>query len=501
MKKNNIYRSAAQVTVFSTIEKGLSFFYRIILTRFIGAEGIGIYQLCLTVFAVFLTMSSSGVPVTVSRLMAKSNAQGDIKSKHAAVTAGIVLTLAVTVPVALIMLFAKNAFSFLFADKRCLNLFIILLPGLILTSVYAVIRGSFWGNKQFLPYSVIELLEDALMVFLGIALVYGVSDPVSGAQNAIIAVLISYIFSFCASLFWYFKKGGRLVSPKEQLKPLISSSVPITAMRTSTSLLNSVVAVLLPALLMGFCGMSSSEAISLYGICVGMAVPIIFIPNSLIGSIAVVVAPELSENYYSGKTKAVTYDVEKSVKAAIFISVLLLPLLFALGRPLGEFLYGNELSGDIVRYASFIMLPMCITMMTNTVLNSMNCEKRTLIYFLIGGAAMLISVLGLTKFIGVYSYIVGLALNFTVCAALNLKLLKQKCPTVKFGRYTLISAAVIAVSCLFGSLFSNLFTDFKPFVQIVICTPVQLLFTALALYALEMMTLKPFKKLLARGKT
>lgn len=496
--KNNIYRSAAQVTVFSTIEKGLSFFYRIALTRFIGAEGIGIYQLCLTVFAVFLTVASSGVPVTVSRLMAKSNAQGDINSKHAAVTAGVIMTLIVTVPIAIVMFFAKNAFSFLFADKRCLNIFVILLPGLIITSIYAVIRGSFWGNKQFLPYSVIELLEDALMVFAGIALVYGVADPVTGAQNAVIAVLISYVFSFCASLFWYFKKGGRFVNPKPQLKPLISSSVPITAMRTSTSLLNTFVAVLLPALLIAFCGMSNSEAISLYGITAGMAVPLIFMPNSLIGSIAVVVAPELSENYYSGKKRAVKYDIEKSVKAAIFIAVLLLPLLFSLGQPLGEFLYDNALCGEIVKYSSFIMLPMCITMMTNTVLNSMNCEKKTLIYFLIGGAAMLLCVLALTKWMGVYSYVAGLALNFLICAVLNLRLLKKKCPSVGYGKYTLSAIGIIAFSCVFGTLFNNIFKGLSPFLQILICAPVQLGFTALTLYCFEMLSFNPFKKLLSK---
>lgn len=238
MKKNNIYRSAAQVTVFSTVEKGLSFLYRIILTRIIGAEGLGIYQICLTVFAVFLTAASSGVPVTVSRLMAKSAAQNDVRGRHAAVTAGIVCTLAVTIPVALILFFGRNAFGFLFSDERCLQIFIILLPGLVITSVYAVIRGSFWGSKQFLPYSVIELLEDAVMVIAGVWLIYGVTDPVIGARNATIAVLVSYVFSFIVSLFWYFKKGGRLVNPKPQLKPLLAASTPITAMRTSTSLLN-----------------------------------------------------------------------------------------------------------------------------------------------------------------------------------------------------------------------------------------------------------------------
>lgn len=403
--KNNIYKSAAQVTVFSTVEKMLSFIYRIALSRMIGAEGLGIYQICLSVFAVFLTAASSGVPVTVSRLIAKSNAVNDIKSKHAAVTAGVLATLIVTIPVAIVLFSARGLLGTLFADDRCSNIFLILLPGLIITSVYAVMRGSFWGEKQFLPYSIIELLEDALMVGAGLALVYGVSDPVLGARNATLAVLISYVFSFFVSVGWYLHKGGKFVNPKKQLKPLFSSSLPITAMRTSTSVINSAVAVLLPVLLMSAFNMSNSEAISLYGVAIGMSVPILFIPSSLIGSISVVVAPELSENYYRKKTSLVRFDVEKSVKAAIFISTLLIPVLFVLGNEIGQILYSEKLSGEIIQRCSFILLPMCIAMITTTVLNSMNCEKKTLIYYFFGAAAMLISIVALTRFLGVYSYL------------------------------------------------------------------------------------------------
>ncbi len=497
--KNNIYKSAAQVTVFSTVEKGLSFLYRIILTRIIGAEGIGIYQICLTVFAVFLTAASSGVPVTVSRLMAKSGANNDIRGKHAAVTAGILCTLAVTVPAAIILFFGRNAFSFLFSDDRCVDIFIILLPGLILTSVYAVIRGSFWGNKQFLPYSVIELLEDAVMVGAGIWLIFGVSAPVLGAKYATVAVLISYVFSFVASIFWYIKKGGRFVNPKNQLKPLISSAAPITAMRTSTSLLNSAVAVILPALRINVCGYSNSEAIALYGVVLGMAIPMLFTPNALIGSIAVVVAPELSENYYKKREAAVRYDVEKTVKAAVFIAVMLVPILFVLGGAISEFLYANELCGEIVRISSFIILPMCVTMITNTVLNSMNCEKRTLLYFVAGAVTMLLCILFLTKFLGVYSYVVGLALAQIITAVLNLRLLKKKCDGVSYLKYTMHGVLVIIAACLFGWFFNGIMGRFlAPIWQIVVSAPIIIGFTAGALYCLEMFSTRPFKRLFAK---
>lgn len=497
--KTNIYKSAAQVTVFSTIEKCLSFIYRIILTRIIGAEGIGIYQICLTVFAVFLTAASSGVPITVSRLMAKSGASGDTRGKHAAVTAGIVSTLIITIPIAIILFFGRNAFGFLFSDDRCMDIFIILLPGLVLTSVYSVIRGSFWGNKQFVPYSVIELLEDAIMVVAGVWLVWGVSDPVDGARLAIIAVLISYVFSFCVSLFWYFRKGGRMVNPKPQLKPLFSAAAPITAMRTSTSLLNSAVAVILPLLLVNVCGYTNSEALALYGIVLGMAVPLIYSPNALIGSIAVVVAPELSENYYKKRNDAVRYDIEKTIKAAVFIAALLVPVLFVLGSALSVFLYDSELCGKIVTISSFMILPTCITMITNTVLNSMNCEKRTLVYFFIGAAVMLICLLFLTRYMGVYAYVLGISLSQIICAVLNLIYLSKKCTKLNYMRYLVHSILVITAACLFGWLLNGIISKYlAPVWQILICAPLIIAFTAVSLYCLEMFSMHPFKRLFAK---
>lgn len=498
--KQNIYRSAALVTVFSTVEKALSFFYRIVLSRIIGAEGLGIYQICLSVFAVFLTAASSGVPVTVSRLMAKNGAKNDLKGKNAAVTAGVVATLMFTVPMAIILFFGRNLLGFLFTDDRCMNVFILLLPGLILTSIYAVMRGSFWGNKQFLPYSIIELLEDAVMVVLGCVLVYGVTDPVAGAERAAIAVLVSYVFSFIVSLFWYFKKGGRFSNPKRQLKPLFSSSMPITAMRTSTSVLNSAVAILLPVLLMNAYGLTNSEAISLYGVAIGMSVPILFIPSALIGSISVVVAPELAENYYKNKTALVKFDIEKSVKAAIFIATLIIPVLFVLGDEIGTVLYSNEMSGEIIQNCAFILLPMCLAMITTTVLNSMNCEKKTLLYYIIGAALMIVSIVALTRFVGVYSYMIGLAASFVISAVFNLRLLAKKCEGIKFISYILRSIVVVIATCAFGMMLDGIISRFVATVwQMVICAPACLIFASAFLMCFEMFSFKPFKKLFKKA--
>ena len=499
--KNNIYKSAAQVTVFSTVEKTLSFIYRIILSRSIGAEGLGIYQICLSVFAVFLTMASSGVPVTVSRLIAKNTATGNAQGKHAVVSSGVLLTLLFTLPIALILFLAKDLYAFLFPDRDCVYIFLWLLPGLILTSIYAIMRGAFWGNKQFLPYSVIELAENAVMVICGCVLIGFAQTAKDGARFAIIAVLISYVFSFAVSLGWYFIKGGKLVNPKNQLKPLFKSSFPITAMRTSTSLLNSCVAMFLPALLTSACGYTSSEAVALYGTVLGMSVPILFTPNSLIGSIAVVVAPEMSENFYAKRKNLLKRDIERTVKSAVLIATVLIPVMFTLGEDIGVLFYNNELSGQVIRRFSFMMLPMCISMITTTILNSMNFEVRTLVYFFAGAVVMIGVILAFTGLLGINAYMVGLTLSFIITAGLNLLLLHKNCAGINYLGYLLKSLLICFVACIFGQLFTQLFKDnFSPLTRIILCGGAVSAFALVAFYGMEMFTTRPLRKLFARSK-
>lgn len=499
--KNNIYKSAAQVTVFATVEKTLSFIYRIILSRSIGAEGLGIYQICLSVFAVFLTMASSGIPVTVSRLIAKNTATGNAQGKHAVVSSGVFLTLIFTVPIAIVLFLARDLYSAIFPDRDCVDIFLLLLPGLILTSIYAIMRGSFWGNKQFLPYSVIELAENAVMVICGCVLIGFAHTAKDGARFAVLAVLISYVFSFAVSVGWYLIRGGKFVNPKRQLRPLFKSSFPITAMRTSTSLLNSCVAMFLPALLSSACGYTSSEAVALYGTVLGMSVPMLFTPNSVIGSIAVVVAPEMSENFYAKRESLLKRDIERTIKSAVLIATVLIPVMFTLGEDIGVLFYNNELSGQVIRRFSFMMLPMCISMITTTILNSLNFEVRTLVYFFVGAIAMIAVILAFTGILGINAYMVGLTLSFLITAGLNLHLLHKNCMGINYLGYLLKSVIICLIACAFGHLFTQLFkSNFSPLIRIIICGSAVALFSLIAFYGMEMFTARPFKKLFAHSK-
>ena len=198
------FKTVALVTVFSISEKFLGFLYRIYLSRTIGAEGIGLYQVALSVFALLLTICCSGVPITVSRLMTKYRAENREDKVQKVISAGLLFTFLIVLPVLAVFFIFSDKFEFLFADKRCIGIFLVVLPGLIFTSIYSVLRGVFWGDKDFLPYSIIELLEEICMIIIGIILINYATDLYQGAFRAGVAVLCSYVFSFTLAFIVFF---------------------------------------------------------------------------------------------------------------------------------------------------------------------------------------------------------------------------------------------------------------------------------------------------------
>ena len=104
----NFFKTVAVVTVFSISEKFLGFLYRIFLSRSIGAEGLGLYQVALSVFGLILTIICSGTPITVSRLMTKYKAEGQRNKVNAVISAGITSTLALAIPTVIIFFLLKN---------------------------------------------------------------------------------------------------------------------------------------------------------------------------------------------------------------------------------------------------------------------------------------------------------------------------------------------------------------------------------------------------------
>lgn len=421
----NLYKTTALVTLFTAFEHFLGFLYRIILSRTLGAEGLGVYQVALTVYSVFLTISASGLPVTLSRTISKHRAANTPKKGYAATSSAVLIALTFSLPITLMLFLLRDPFSQIFADPRSADLFYILLFGLSFTALYTVIRGSFWGNRRFFAYSAVELFEEISMVTIGVLLILVIPSSLPNVNKAAIAVFASHFLSFVVALVYYFIKGGKFTSPKGEFKPMLKSSLPVTSMRAISSLITSLISVLFPMRLIAS-GVSPARAMSEYGVVFGMVMPVLMLPSTLIGSIALVLVPELAECYYKKEKEKLAALVTKALNITLLTAFMLIPLFLVCGESVGIFLFSDAESGKLISYSAFLLIPLSISMMTNSMLNSMGCEKQTLLFFLAGSAVMLLCVWFLPKYMGSGALVLGMALDYLVSSICSLCLLRKR---------------------------------------------------------------------------
>ena len=378
----NFYQTTFLVTFLSVAERALGFLYRVVLARLLGAEGLGIYQIALSHFSLFRTLGGGGLPVATSRLIAKNNAiavQGEKDKNGGALTCAILLSLAITLPLTLLFLFFGEHFAFLLG-KQSISSLKILLCGLSFTCVYAVFKGFFWGNGQFLAPALLEMGEEIVTVCAGVLLLKSFGnglDAVGGSNLAALSCLLAFVLSCIVSflLFLPYKKQVPRLRPTAPLfREVASAALPVTGVRVSSTVVSAILAVLLPVMLTKT-GISEAQATAEFGVATGMALPLLSMPLTLVGSFALVLMPRLSEDFYAENYERLYVNVERGLTCAVFVACLLAPFFFVLGKRIGLLTYGNALAGDLLRNGCGLLLPMSFCMISTTALNSMGFEK------------------------------------------------------------------------------------------------------------------------------
>ncbi len=418
-----VYKNASIVTGVSVLERALGFLYRIVLSRYIGAEGLGLYQVALSLYSLLQTLGTGGIPITVSRTIAKTD--GNEKASGKVLSAGLVCALACSLPFCLLLWAFGEKMPFLFSGGESYGVSRILLVGLSFACCYSVVRGYFWGKKRFLAASMLEMTEEVVMVLLGLFFLRGVPSPKIGAERAAWALCIADICSCTIAFVVLLITGGRLRKPKNAVKPLFSAALPITSVRAGSSLVSSVIAVLLPVMLVR-AGATQGEAVSLFGIVSGMVMPVLFIPSTLIGSLALVLVPELSADFHKKNFARLKGDILRGLRFAVLVACALIPLFFVLGEELGQLAFASVKAGEIISKGCVILLPMSLTMISTSMLNSLGFEKQTFLFFFIGAAGMLLCVLFLPFVCGIYAYVMGLGASYALTATCNLLYLRKK---------------------------------------------------------------------------
>ena len=432
------FKAVIITTLLGVVTRILGFLLKIYISRKIGAEALGFYQISISAFFLLCSLVTSGLPLVISRKIARDNS-----CENKIVGAGLAVCLIITAVVTLTIILFPPFFSSIWGQSQSLNCLYFLLPAVLFTAIYVPFRGAFWGKRKFFTLGFIELIEQIIR-FVCCIIVFSLVINLSGDLKASLTYTIACGLSSLIAIIIYFKQGGKLYLSPSHIPPLLKESTPIALVRIGTSMVSMLISVIFPATL-AKSGTPLTTAVAEFGVVMGMVFPLLTIPGTIIGSISVALLPELS----STDTKSVKAQINQSISYSIIISLLLFPIFFILGENIGLWLFGNELAGHLLSIGSFLLLPLGVAQITSAILNAINKEKIGLLINFACSLFLILSIIFLPKHFGIYSLLIGFAGLSILQSILNL-LAIRKLLTNESLKVLIKNIAMCIPACLFA---------------------------------------------------
>ena len=337
----------------------VGFLYRMALSRLIGAETMGLYQLLMPVYSMLMSVTAVGLTVAVSTLSARYHALGDGGTVRLVLRRALNSFLLIAVPLGLAVMALSDPISvYLLGDARTRLGVVLLAPCVLLTGVENLHKHCFYGIGRVRPPAAVETAEQLIRAgaVLGLLLALLPRSAEETVGLIVLGMVLCEVFSACA-LTLLFRRHWRRVPPGAPGEPvsvrrLMDIAVPVGATSLLGTLLGSANAVLIPAKLVEG-GMTLSEAMAEFGVLSGMTLPLLGLPTGFIGALCLVMVPDLSRRTAQGDKRAAGGFLDRVMSATSLLMAPAMALLTVVGPTVGRALFKDQRVGEL-------MLPLAV---------------------------------------------------------------------------------------------------------------------------------------------
>ncbi|WP_425447081.1 stage V sporulation protein B [Dethiothermospora halolimnae] len=440
MRKEGFLYGALILAIVNFIVRILGFSYKIILSKLIGPEGIGLFQMVFPVLMIFITITTAGIPIAVSKLVAKQNSIGNQQGvkKVFRMSLLIVLLLAILLDI-VIIIFGKFISWEILNNKDIYPSILTLAPAILIISLSSTVRGYFYGLKNITPAGIAQILEQIVRIGFVLGIIYYLYpvSPKLGAFIAVCGISVGELFGFLWLLVNYRlnkrnKKQNTTSHKISSIKALSSIcyiAVPITISRIVNVTLHMINAILIPQRLM-VAGYSNSDAIAIFGRVTGMTMPLIFLPFIVTSALVINIIPNLSEEMELKNYRLIKNNITLSIRITLIISIPLSFIYIFLGNPIAMFFYNDTLVGKYVEIMGYATLFLSLQHTLSGILHGLGKQVITTINYIIGMSFQVLAIyflVGNPRF-GINGFFIGFIISSILISLLHFITLKKILP-------------------------------------------------------------------------
>ncbi len=286
--KNKLISGALVLSLGGIITKIIGAIYRVPLTNVLGAEGIGLYQMVFPLYCILLTLSSTGVPSGISKLIAEG------ENPYSVLKSSIIIFSGLGLISSILMAIFSEKIAVLQGNYQAKLAYLMIAPSVLLVSIISCFRGYFQGLSNMKPTAVSQIIEQVVKLVFGLVVCYFLrADVMLSSAGATLAVSVSEVVALLYLLKISKKtlKFSLIKSQKIEVKPIFMNVLPIMM----ATLIMPIIKTVDSFLILNIVGSYSDKATAYYGLYSGAVESIVSLPVSVCYAIAISSIPLISK--------------------------------------------------------------------------------------------------------------------------------------------------------------------------------------------------------------
>ncbi|MDR4948925.1 putative polysaccharide biosynthesis protein [Neobacillus cucumis] len=449
--QSKLLRGTFILTLGTILSKVIGLVYVIPFYQIVGKQGTQLYSYGYVPYTIFISIATAGVPLAVSKFIAKYNALEEYAVGRKLFKSGLVVMSLTGFGAFLIMYFAspilsemsnpgKGQLDDVIQVMRAVSFALILVPFM------SLIRGYFQGHQSMGPSASSQVVEQIVRILFTIIGAYVVLKYLNGSMVTAVSVATFAAFvgaiGGLAVLFWYWykrknylnellesDKGTVQVSLKEIYKEIFIYAAPFVFVGIANPLFQLIDQFTLTKALVEM-GTSKKLADTAFGILNFEAQKIVIIPVSLATAFSLTLVPSITKAFVENDRENLTNQLNQTFQVLLFLTLPAAIGLSLLAEPVYTIFYEHDALGTqvLAAYAPVAIL-FSLYSVTAAIMQGINEQRYTILSLLFGLLVKLTLNIPLVKMFETRGAVLATAIGYLASIIINLIVIKY------FSRY------------------------------------------------------------------
>ena len=440
-KAESFLKGTLILTVASFVVKVIGSLNWIFVSRILGGEGIGLYQMAFPIYFFAMSISQAGVPVAISIITAERVALKDVFGARRVFRISMTLMVFTGLLFSLLTYFGAGwliEWQFI-RDPRAYMAVVALSPTIFFVTLLASSRGYLQGWQRMTPTAVSQIVEQifrvlTMVLFASLLLPMGLDYAAAGASLGAFAGAIGGLLVL-VYYHWKLDKeiereyGPNLAPPPGEapaplgaiVRRIFSLALPVSAASIMLPIVSNLDLLIVPQRL-EVAGYTVPQATELFGYLTGMAVPLVNLATILTASLAVSIVPAISEARALKDTQRVYNQTAAAVRISNFVCFPAFVVVFVLATPISTLIYNAPGAGPAVLVSSFSIVLLGLHQVSTAVLQGLGHPKIPMINMILAAAVKVALnwILTAIPWLGIMGAAWATAADMGVAAVINL---------------------------------------------------------------------------------